>query len=185
MQGGKGKLKRARSGVEAEMISPSPSPSPLALQELRLRHFALVVGKGRSQVSLLNAFDAALLDAGIAHYNLVRVSSVLPPGATERAAVELPPGALLPIAYGSISSAEKGHLLTAAVAAALPQHQGDHGVIMEYSGHLDPTEAKELVEAMAQEAMELRALSVKEIKTAVISSEVELPTCVLAGVALF
>jgi arginine decarboxylase len=42
--------------------------------------FDLVVGSGEGATPL-NSFDAALLDAGIGNLNLVRVSSILPPGA--------------------------------------------------------------------------------------------------------
>jgi arginine decarboxylase len=35
------------------------------------------VGEGRTRLS---AFDAALLDAGVANFNLIRLSSVIPPG---------------------------------------------------------------------------------------------------------
>ena len=41
--------------------------------------FSLVVGHGEGDKKL-TAFDAALLDAGIGNMNLLRVSSVLPPG---------------------------------------------------------------------------------------------------------
>jgi arginine decarboxylase len=37
------------------------------------------VGEGPT---LLGAFDAALVDAGVANYNLIALSSVIPPGAT-------------------------------------------------------------------------------------------------------
>ena len=148
---------------------------------LALRHFVLVAGRGRGKTSL----NAALFDAGVAQFNLVKVSSVLPPAVAERARIELPPGALLPIAYGTISSSEAGLRITAAVAAALPQHQEDHGVIMEYSGDAGPEEARELVIAMAEEAMRLRGLPIREIKTKAVSTEVSGPTAVFAGVALF
>ena len=33
-------------------------------------------------VTRLAAFDAALLDAGVAHYNIIRLSSIIPPGSS-------------------------------------------------------------------------------------------------------
>lgn len=39
------------------------------------------VGSGRTRLA---AFDAALRDAGVADFNLIRLSSVIPPGATVR-----------------------------------------------------------------------------------------------------
>ena len=41
-------------------------------------YYTLVSGIGKSQFPLV-AFDNALRDAGIGDYNLVRVSSILPP----------------------------------------------------------------------------------------------------------
>jgi len=40
--------------------------------------FFMVAGKGDSEYAL-NAFDLALLDAGIGNLNLIKVSSILPP----------------------------------------------------------------------------------------------------------
>jgi len=52
----------------------------------------------------LNAFDMALLDAGVGDTNLVRMSSIVPPSCKEVEGMLLPKGGLIPIAYGSISS---------------------------------------------------------------------------------
>ena len=42
--------------------------------------FTLVAGNGEGGTPL-NAFDAALIEAGIGNLNLLRVSSILPPSA--------------------------------------------------------------------------------------------------------
>jgi arginine decarboxylase len=51
----------------------------------------------------LNAFDAALLDAGIGNTNLVKMSSILPPGCLQIQPLPLPPGCLVPVAYSAIT----------------------------------------------------------------------------------
>jgi arginine decarboxylase len=55
-------------------VRARPSLDP----ELRLR---LTRGIGRGPTELA-AFDAALMDAGVANYNLICLSSVIPPGST-------------------------------------------------------------------------------------------------------
>lgn len=150
----------------------------------RLKNYIIVTGYGKGRTHL-NAFDAALHDAGISKYNLLKVSSILPPGAVEKKTIDLPAGALLPIAYGSIESSEEGTFITAGVAVAIPQRLEDHGVIMEYSGYLSEEEAGQLLYQMAQDAMEMRKIPVKEIKVRTISRKVQGIVSVFAGVALF
>lgn len=146
--------------------------------------FVMVVGKGQGTTPL-NAFDAALWDAGVSSYNLVRVSSILPPHTVARETLPLRPGSLLPIAYGSKVSSTRNDRITAAVSVAIPQDPSQIGIIMEYSGELTPEEAHRLVEAMARDAMELRKIPVQEIRVRTISTVVqEGPTAVFAGVAL-
>ncbi|MBI3007466.1 MAG: pyruvoyl-dependent arginine decarboxylase, partial [candidate division NC10 bacterium] len=64
--------------------------------------YALAVGAAEGETEL-NAFDNALLQAGIGNVNLVRVSSIVPPKAAFCPEVALPPGALVPTAYATIS----------------------------------------------------------------------------------
>ena len=94
--------------------------------------------KGASEgYTPLNAFDGALIDAGIGNFNLVKVSSIIPPCCQEKKDLVIPPGSLVPIAYASIISDIPGEIISAAVAAALPEDEERSGLIMEYSarGH--------------------------------------------------
>jgi arginine decarboxylase len=151
----------------------------------KLEHFTLVGGIGEGS-TFLNAFDAALMSAQVGHYNLVRVSSILPPKAIQTDKIGLPPGSILPIAYGYIYSAEKGQRITAAVSIGIPEDPNSIGVIMEYSGDLDENDAREFVVNMAREAMEKRGIKIKEILYKVVSTKVnEQKACVFAGVALW
>lgn len=68
----------------------------------------------------LNAFDAALINAGIGDINLVKVSSIIPPGCREIEPRDLPRGAIIPVAYSFIVSDIPGEGISAAVAVALP-----------------------------------------------------------------
>jgi arginine decarboxylase len=117
--------------------------------------------------------------------NLVRVSSVLPAGAVYREAVDIPPGALLPIAYGTISSAVVGQTIAAAVAVGVSPDS--LGMIMEFSGEGSKTQAEKVVREMVEEAFVSRGLTLAEVK--VRSAEIKVPegrvACAFAGVALW
>jgi arginine decarboxylase len=69
----------------------------------------------------LTAFDNALLGARIGNVNLLRVSSILPPGAIHTPELSIPPGSLVPVAYGSIVSDTPGEKIAAAVAVGLAE----------------------------------------------------------------
>src|SRR5436190_19019056 len=79
----------------------------------------------------LNAFDNALLAAGIGNINLIKISSVLPP---EVPVIDLPKiklGALIPTAYAAMTSESPGETIAAAVGYALPGDPPTHGLIIE------------------------------------------------------
>lgn len=61
--------------------------------------FFLVSGSSEGY-SLLNAFDGALIASGVGDTNLVKMSSILPPGCVEinPPPVPMPQGALVPVA---------------------------------------------------------------------------------------
>src|SRR5437016_1475433 len=68
----------------------------------------------------LNAFDNALLAAGIGNINLIKVSSILPP---EVPVIDLPKiklGALVPTAYAAMTSETPGEIIAAAVLYGIP-----------------------------------------------------------------
>ncbi len=120
------------------------------------KKFKLVAGSGEGSYSL-TAFDAALLNAGIGNVNLLRVSSILPPAAIQDQDLVIPPGSLVPTAYASITSAEVGTQIAAAVGVGL---SGDSfGVIMEFSGCCSRQEAENRVARMIEEAFAIRSLT--------------------------
>ncbi len=113
----------------------------------------------------LNAFDGALLNAGIGNTNLFKVSSIIPPHSKEIQPITFPQGALVPTAYASISSDIPGEIISAAVAVALPKDDDQSGLIMEYSaqGHREVIEL--IAKNMAFEGMKMRRQDTKEIKS--------------------
>ncbi|HAA09283.1 MAG: arginine decarboxylase, pyruvoyl-dependent [Syntrophomonadaceae bacterium] len=131
----------------------------------------------------LTAFDGALLKARVGNTNLLRVSSILPPGCEYDPDLIIPPGSLLPVAYGSITSAEPGEVISAAVAVGI-QAEG-FGVIMEYSGRCSKAIAEAEVTRMVEEAFRIRGLELAEVKTASVEHTVEKIGCAFAAVPLW
>ena len=132
----------------------------------------------------LNAFDNALLAAGIGNINLLKVSSILPP---EVPVVELPkikPGALVPTAYAAITSETPGQTVAAAVGYALPDDPTKNGVIMEYHGVASRDEAERQILAMLDEAFRVRGETIAEQRVVAVEHRVERIGCALAAITL-
>ena len=136
-------------------------------------------------VTELNAFDAALLRAGVGDTNLVRVSSILPPGCEEMEPLPLPPGALVPAAYASVSSTSPGEVISAAVAIALPKDEAHPGLIMEHHGHAPRTGVEEEARRMAEAGMAHRGVSIREIRSVAAEHVVMDTGAAFAGVILW
>ncbi len=130
-------------------------------------NYILVSGTGNDKFQLVS-FDKALFASSIANYNLVKVSSILPPNCKEKYTVTAKQGTILFTAYASISSCEKG-IISSAVGVGIPQSTDDAGVIMEFSCKDCENEAVYQVREMVKNSMELRKTKIQEIK--VISAE--------------
>ncbi len=133
--------------------------------------------------SKLTAFDNALLKARIGNVNLLRVSSILPPGAKYTPDLAIPPGSLTPTAYGSIVSDVPGEIIAAAVAIGFSEDT--FGVIMEYSGKCTGEEAKATITKMVEEAFETRKMKLVNIMVEVAEHKVEKIGCAFAAVPLW
>lgn len=131
----------------------------------------------------LTAFDNALLEAGIGNVNLVRISSILPPTAVQDQDLELPPGSLVPTAYGSIVCDEPGTRIAAAVGVGFSEDT--FGVIMEYSGCCSKKEAEEKVESMLRDAFINRGMKLVRTEVRAVEHTVRHTGCALAAVALW
>lgn len=146
--------------------------------------FCLVKGAGEGRM-LLNAFDNALLAAGVGDTNLVRMSSIIPPGASERTRLSLPRGGLIPVAYAHADSDKQGELISAAVAVALPEDSREAGIIMEYDAKEPLSVVEEKVRQMAEDAFVYRNRKIREIKTTGIDHTVRECGAVFAGAVLW
>lgn len=100
------------------------------------QNFLLTSGIGRHPNELV-AFDAALIDAKISNYNLLKISSILPKHATQREKLTLPEGSAVLTAYATVSSNVPNTILTTAVAVGLPKNTDQIGIIMELSNKFE------------------------------------------------
>lgn len=145
--------------------------------------FTLVSGRGEGGTPL-NAFDAALIDAGIGDLNLLRVSSILPPSARSCAELEIPPGSLTPVAYGYITSEQPGQVIAAAIGVGIGSPDG-HGVIMEFEGYCTRSEAETRVGEMVVEGFARRGLTLRDVQVLGIEHRVEKAGSVIAAAVLW
>lgn len=131
----------------------------------------------------LNAFDNALLEAGIGNLNLIKVSSIVPAHVDLlNGRPEMEAGALVPTVYTIKVSDTPGDVVAAAVGMGL--RKDGHGMIFENTGGsreaVEDTVRRMVREGFAQRGMELDELLV-------FSSEhiVERIGCAVAAVVLW
>lgn len=132
----------------------------------------------------LNAFDNALLAAGIGNINLIKVSSILPPDVPVVDLPKIRPGALVPTAYAAMTSEVPGETIAAAVGYAVPDDPAKNGVIMEFHGVATREEAERAIEAMLDEAFRVRGETIHERRVYAVEHTVERIGCALAAVTL-
>lgn len=133
----------------------------------------------------LNAFDGALLQAGIGNLNIVKMTSIVPPHCKLVLPIAIAPGSLVPAAFASMTSDMPGQIISAAVAAAFPKNPDHPGLIMEYSAMGNKRDVEETVRHMALEGMKLRGWDIRELKTEAIDHKVRKIGAVLAAVVLW
>lgn len=94
-------------------------------------------GSGKHKESL-QSFEEALRDAGIAGYNLVRVSSISPPNcriiSRKNGLQRLTSGQIVFCVLAESRTNEPNRLAGAGIGLALPADKNKHGYIAEYHG---------------------------------------------------
>ncbi|MBI4209371.1 MAG: arginine decarboxylase, pyruvoyl-dependent [Deltaproteobacteria bacterium] len=95
----------------------------------------LTKGLGRHKEKL-TSFEMALRDANIAEYNLVRVSSILPPQCKiipiSQGKAMLQPGQILHVVISENASNEPHRLIAASVGTAQPMDDQNYGYLSEH-----------------------------------------------------
>jgi len=162
------------------------------------QYYFVVSGVGLSNVSLLNAFDKALREAGIHDVNLIEVSSILPKGVRElrftgrgELTSLFDPGEIVHVVMAKkLSSGGES------IAAGLMWGEGveSHGFVIEqtltapYTQNIERLREKltERLKASFQEGLEIRDIRVKEMRHEIVGASIPEGTygCALAALIL-
>jgi arginine decarboxylase len=117
----------------------------------------LTKGMGKHKEKL-TSFEMALRAAGIAQYNLVKVSSIFPPGCKmitkERGLKQLSPGEVVFCVMSENSTNEPHRLVAASVGLAVPKEKESYGYLSEHhSFGQKENDAGEYAESLAAEML--------------------------------
>ncbi len=130
------------------------------------RYFFVTSGKALSPISRLNAFDEALMKAGIAQCNLVPVSSILPANAVEVNYIPITPGAIV---FTILARTEggPGETISAGVAWGFGETQeyGRYGIVVEAYGKKSKEKLEEELVKKIKRMAEVRKMRIEKIKT--------------------
>ena len=99
------------------------------------RFFFLTKGVGTHK-DALQSFELALRNAQIEKFNLVSVSSIIPPGckhlSIEKGAEILKPGEIVYVVLSKNATNEPNHVITASIGVALPSNNNNYGYLSEH-----------------------------------------------------
>ena len=99
------------------------------------RKIFLTKGVGQHKEKLVS-FEMALRDARLASFNIVRVSSIFPPGCkiipADKGLMELSPGQIVHAVIAEASSDESHRLMAAAIGVAIPKDTNSIGYLSEH-----------------------------------------------------
>lgn len=94
------------------------------------------VGKHREKLS---SFEMALRDAGIAEFNLIRVSSIFPPYcrviSKKAGLAKLTPGQIVPCVMSQCETNEPHRLIAASIGLAIPKDPSHYGYLSEHHSY--------------------------------------------------
>jgi arginine decarboxylase len=113
----------------------------------------LTKGVGRHKYKL-KSFEQALRKAGVAHQNLVQVSSILPPRCKivgrEKGLKKLTPGQICHCVLARADTNEHGRLVASSVGVAVPKDRNKWGYLSEVHGHgMNSQQAGDMAEDLA------------------------------------
>lgn len=127
------------------------------------KRYCLVSGVGKD-ICKISSFDSALLDAGIGNYNLVKISSILPPESQSADSISAADGSVLYTAYIAETTTDSEQI-SAAVAVAIPENRRSFGVIIKYALKGPKSEAEKEASWLAERAMKKRGIPVARIES--------------------
>lgn len=125
------------------------------------KEFFVTSGQGASPTSELNAFDEALKRAGIAHCNIVQVTSILPKGCIQRKRIDIPTGAITYAVIARMDGTE-GQNIGASIAWSWARN-GESGIVAETHGFMEKDALLEIAEWKIQEMAKVRGIDIGKI----------------------
>lgn len=134
--------------------------------------YILGTGVGFSN-HMLGAFDRALQNAGIDGYNLIQVSSILPPNCQIMDEITAEKGAVIPSAYATVFSNNSGDVISAAVAVGIPADSTQNGVIMHYAQKGSKSSTEKAVIDYVKTAMNDRNIVIQKIISVSVETKVK------------
>ncbi len=150
-----------------------------------MNHFKFFKGYGCDDFELV-AFDKALQDAGIGDYNIVKVSSILPPNCAESKLINLATGSVLYTAYSKMILRPNEYGSTA-VAYATPKDSSLNGVIFETSSRNVQDNVEINVQEMCKKAMMNRNREIDKIfsKSMKVTNATGKYCAIITGIAMW
>jgi arginine decarboxylase len=117
----------------------------------------LTKGKGQHKEKL-TSFEQALREGGIAPFNLVKISSIFPPGcqliSKQEGIKRLNPGQIVFLVMSENSTDESQRLISASIGLAIPNDPSRYGYLSEHhSFGQDEREAGEYAEDLAADML--------------------------------
>lgn len=144
-------------------------------------HIASAIGRAATELA---AFDQALVSVGAANFNLVRLSSVIPPGSSivESARCPQPEGATwgdrLYVVYAEWRASTPGEAAWAGVGW-VQDHDSGRGLFVEHEG-TDEWTVRNDITASLEDLQRSRGIDLGPIRMQVIGAECETePVCAL------
>ena len=130
---------RAFSWRHRGTVFPHPEADvPLSTQPIVPSKAFLTRGVGMHREKL-TSFEMALRDAGIARYNLVRVSSIFPPRCEiipkEEAQAMMRPGQVVFCVMAEAATNEPSRRVASSIGLAIPKDRDHYGYISEHHGY--------------------------------------------------
>ena len=123
--------------------------------------FFVTSGKGINKTSELNAFDLALLQAGIGEQNLVSVSSVLPIGIRQIERTPIARGAITHAVLARMGGGE-GEVISAGISYAF-RDDDQGGYVAEGHVHGNQKSLKEFLRWRMEEIAHFRGVGLRRI----------------------
>lgn len=153
---------------------------------MRYKKFFIVQGKGQDDVSILNAFDKALMNAGIAEQNLIPVSSILVQNPVRlKKMPEIPVGEMIHVVMAR-KDGIKGDTIGAGLvwACGINSNRGNiyHGIVAECGGNYMENEVRSQLKARILRMSRIRKFEIKSMgmKTSTIERVRKKFGCVIA-----